>query len=197
VTIRPRLNVRCGRCGRKREGLIHHCLSNSRRRATIKLVPVLGGCSRCGKQYGGKNGNPLTHVCRPRQGEFRRRKNAEASKAKRDKERAKVTAARNRERHRSKAQIARLKASYEARLAAARAKAKTPVKSRPAPKSTKPRKPAHEYQSCMDKDCQRPVCIAFKEGYRDGDGDGYQRGLQEGYSKGFPDGIAACPRSHQ
>jgi hypothetical protein len=64
VTIRPRLNVICGRCRRRREGRRHVFRSNSRRRATIKLEPVLGGCARCGKQYGGRNGNPLTHVCR-------------------------------------------------------------------------------------------------------------------------------------
>jgi hypothetical protein len=50
------------------------CRSNSTRKATIKLQPVLGGCARCGKEYGGRNGDPLTHVCRPRDGDFRRRK---------------------------------------------------------------------------------------------------------------------------
>ena len=74
MTIRPRLNVICGRCGKRREGLRHVCRSNSARRATIKLAPVLGGCARCGKPYGGRNGNPLTHVCRPRDGDFRKRK---------------------------------------------------------------------------------------------------------------------------
>jgi hypothetical protein len=168
MTIRPRLNVVCGRCGKRREGLRHVCRSNSARRATVRLRPVLGGCARCGKQYGGRNGNPLTHVCNPRAGEFRKRE-------------------------RSKAQLERLKARYERRLAAAKAKTKTPVKSPAAPKSTRPRRPPHEYQSCMDQDCQRPVCLAFKEGYRGGDRDGYQRG----YDKGFPDGIAACPLTHK
>jgi hypothetical protein len=193
VTIRPRLNVTCGRCGKRREGLRHVCRSNSARRATVRLRPVLGGCARCGKQYGGRNGNPLTHVCNPRAGEFRKRKRTEASKAARAKRQAPVTAARTRERERSKAQLERLKARYELRLAAARAKAKTPARKPPASKSAKPRKPPHEYQSCMDGGCQRPVCIAFKEGYRDGDRDGYQRG----YDKGFPDGIAACPLTHK
>lgn len=211
MTIKPRLNVICGRCGKRREGLRHVCRSNSARRATIRLQPVLGGCARCGKQYGGKNGNPLTHVCRPREGDFRRRKNAEASKARasaraaartaeRDKQRARITAARERERQRSRVQVARLKASYEARLAAARAKAKTPVKRPSASKPARPRRPPHEYQSCIDKDCQRPVCIAFKEGYREGDRSGFERGLEQGfeqgYAKGYPDGIMACPRTH-
>ena len=197
MTIRPRLNVICGRCGKRREGLRHVCRSNSARRATIKLQPVLGGCARCGKQYGGRNGNPLTHVCRPRDGDFRRRKTARKRKAQasarataraaeRDRQRAKIAAARERERVRSRAQVARLKASYEARLAAAKAKAGQQHKSPPRPR---PRRPPHEYQSCADKDCQRPVCVAFKEGYRDGH--------RDGYASGFIDGIAACPRAHQ
>jgi hypothetical protein len=207
VTIRPRLNVICGRCGKRREGLRHVCVSNSPRRATIKLQPVLGGCARCGKQYGGRNGNPLTHVCRPVEGDFRRRRakqqrkirataRAKVRAAEQAKVRARVTAARDRERERSSARVARLKASYELRLAAARAKAGTAHKS-----PAKPRRPPHDYQSCADKDCQRPVCIAFKEGYKtghqDGDKQGFERGWDQGYAKGFPDGIAACPREHK
>ena len=199
MTIRPRLNVICGRCGKRREGLRHICRSNSARRATVKLQPVLGGCARCGKQYGGRNGNPLTHICRPRAGDFRKRKTAAARKARasarkaaraaeRDRQRARIAAVRNRERQRSRAQAARLKASYELRLTAAKAKAKSPAQ----PKSTRARKPPHDYQSCTGKDCQRPVCLAFKEGYQQGHRDGYQ----QGYDKGFPDGIAARPRAH-
>jgi len=213
VGVRPRLSVRCGRCGRPREGLRHVCRSNSKRRATIKLAPVLGGCSRCGKQYGGRNGNPLTHVCRPRDGDYRRRKaehqrkiraraRARTRAAEQDRHRAKIAAARERERQRSRVQIARLKASYEARLAAAKAKAKAPAKT-PAR-----RRPSHEYQSCTDKDCMRPVCVAFKEGYRDGHRDGYEEGFrqgwQQGYAKGYRDGygagfqagLASCPGPH-
>jgi hypothetical protein len=205
VGLRPRLNVRCGRCGRPREGLRHVCRSNSRRRATIRLAPALGTCPRCGKDYG----NPLTHVCRPKS-DFRSRKaavgrqaQASARKAVRDAERgrqrARIARVRERERERSKARAARLKASYEARLAAAKAKARTQAKS-PAPKATRPRRPPHEYQSCADDKCLRPVCVAFKEGYRDGHRDGYQQGFergdQAGYARGFPDGIEACPRSH-
>ena len=182
MTIRPRLNVICGRCGRRREGLRHVCRSNSTRRATVRLRPVLGGCARCGKTYGGRNGNPLTHVCRPRDGNFRSRKTAQRRKAQaaargrarsaeRDKQRARIAAVRERERARSRAQIARLKARYELRLAAARAKAKEPHKGPP-----RPRRPPHEYQSCADEDCQRPVCVAFKQGYKDGYRDGYEDG---------------------
>ena len=199
MTIRPRLNVICARCGKRREGLRHVCRSNSARRATVKLQPVLGGCARCGKQYGGRNGNPLTHVCRPREGDFRRRRTAQARKARasaraaartaeRDKQRARITAVRERERERSRARAARLKASYERRLAAERARARERHKGPGRPKSTRPRRPPHEYQSCADQDCQRPVCVAFKEGY--------QQGYADGYGAGFLAGLAACPGPH-
>lgn len=198
MTIRPRLNVVCGRCGKRREGLRHVCRSNSARRATLRLQPVLGGCSRCGKQYGGSNGSPFTHVCNPRKGDFRQRKAAQRRKiraaatakqraAEREKQREKIAQVRERERARSRAQIARLKASHAAKLADARAKAKQPY-SRP----SKPRKPPHDYHSCRDDDCQRPICVAFKDGYRDGHRDGYR----QGYDKGFPDGLASCPGPH-
>ncbi len=214
MSLRPRLNVRCGRCGKPREGLRHVCRSNSRRRATIRLAPALGTCSRCGKDYG----NPLTHVCRPKS-DFKSRRAAFARKARTraartarqsraERERARIAAVRKRERERSRARAARLKASYEARLAAAKAKAKTPAKSPASPKSARPRRPPHEYQSCTDQDCQRPVCVAFKEGYRDGHRDGYQQGFeqgwQQGYAKGYADGYGAgfsaglqsCPGPH-
>ncbi len=201
VGVRPRLNVRCGRCGRPREGLRHVCRSNSARKATIKLTPVLGTCSRCGKPYG----NPLTHTCRPKS-DFRGRRaafgrkararaRAEARAAERAKQQAKITAVRERERERSRARAARLKARYEARLAAARAKAKEPHKS-PEPKPARPRRPPHEYQSCADNDCMRPVCVAYKEGYRDGYQQGYQQGYEAGFERGFAEGPASCPRPH-
>jgi hypothetical protein len=219
VTIRPRLNVRCGRCGKPREGIRHVCRSNSTRRAMIKIKPVLGGCARCGKPYGGRNGNPLTHVCRPRAGEFRKRRTEHQRKvrararaavraAETAKQREKIAAVRERERIRSKAQVARLKDTYEKRLAAARAKASQPHKSPEQPKSTRPRRPPHEYQACNVKDCQRPVCVAFKEGYQTGHKDGWQQGFeqgwQQGYAKGYEDGYGAgfsaglrsCPGPH-
>ncbi len=179
--VRPRLSVRCGRCGKPREGLRHVCRSNSARKATIKLTPVLGTCSRCGKPYG----NPLTHTCRQKT-DFRSRRAAfgrkararvaaAARKAEREKQRAKITAVRERERERSRAQAARLKARYEARLAAAKAKAKEPHKSPEQPKPARLRRPPHEYQACADNDCMRPVCVAFKEGYKEGYRDGYQQ----------------------
>lgn len=191
--FRPRLNIRCARCGKPREGLRHVCRSNSARRATIRIAPVMGDCPRCGKPYGGANGNPLTHACRPKT-DFKTRKatrdrtiraaaTAKARTAERDRQRAILAEVRDRERRRSRAQAARLRARYEQRLAAAKARAREPAK--PAPR---PRRPPHDYMACPDKECQRPVCIAYKQGYQAGYGDGY--------SAGFAAGLSSCPGPH-
>ena len=142
-----------------------------------------------------------------RDGDFRKRRTARKRKVRaaaraavrageRDKQRAKIAAVRERERQRSRAQAARLKASYELRLAAAKAKTGQQHKGPERPKP-RPRRPPHEYQSCADKDCQRPVCVAFKEGHREGYQQGFEQGDAQGYARGFIDGIAACPRAHQ
>jgi hypothetical protein len=68
-----------------------------------------------------------------------------------------------------------------------------------------PAKAKHDYQACTDKDCERPLCVAYKTGYKTGHFDGYEegyatgwdRGYRAGYNRGFPDGIAACPRAHK
>jgi hypothetical protein len=59
----PKLNVVCNRCGKPRTGLRHDCISNSRRKATLKPKLSFGKCGACGKPYGG---NPLTHACHPK-----------------------------------------------------------------------------------------------------------------------------------
>jgi hypothetical protein len=46
-------------------------------------------------------------------------------------------------------------------------------------------KPQHLYQSCRDRDCQRPACVAYREG------------LRLGYSEGYQAGIENCPREHK
>ena len=38
------------------------------------------------------------------------------------------------------------------------------------------KKPQHRYASCRDEDCDRPLCVAYREG--------------------FEDGIQACPLAH-
>lgn len=79
---RPELNVTCGRCG-KPTGLRHVCVSNSRRKPTIKAAITFGTCPRCKKPQG----NPLTHTCTPKS-DFKRRK-AARDKAERAKARKK------------------------------------------------------------------------------------------------------------
>jgi len=199
VGFRPQLNVRCARCGRRREGLRHVCVSNSARRATIRISPAFGSCPRCGKEYGGRNGNLLTHTCRP-DSDFKQRKARYNRKvrtsAERDRLKRKADAVRARERARSAAQIARLKARYEDRLAAAKAKATEPAKASP----PRPRRPAHDYLTCTDAECLRPVCVAFREGQQigreQGFEQGYAQGWDKGYARGFPDGRESCPGPH-
>ena len=70
MSWRPQLNVVCGRCGKPR-GLMHECVSNSRRKQTLKPKVTFGTCPKCRKPQG----NPLTHVCAPKS-DFKRRKAA-------------------------------------------------------------------------------------------------------------------------
>jgi flagellar biosynthesis/type III secretory pathway protein FliH len=74
MALMPRLHITCSRCGKPREGIVHVCRSNSKRKATVKPVISFGKCS-CGKPIG----NPLTHVCR-KKSDFKRRK-SKAEKA--------------------------------------------------------------------------------------------------------------------
>jgi len=83
MTWTPQLNVVCGRCGKRREGLRHVCFSNSTRKATIKPQVSFGTCPKCKKPQG----NPLTHVCHPKS-DFKKRK-ARAAKRERAKARKK------------------------------------------------------------------------------------------------------------
>lgn len=55
----------------------------------------------------------------------------------------------------------------------------------------------HDYQACSDKDCPRPLCVAFKAGWKAGFQEGNAQGYTIGYAAGFVDGIAACPRAHK
>lgn len=68
---RPQLNVVCGRCG-KSHGLRGPCVSNSRRKQTLKSQLTFGKCPKCKKSYGA--GGPLTHDCAPKS-DFVKRKN--------------------------------------------------------------------------------------------------------------------------
>ena len=79
MTVMPQLNVVCGRCGKRREGVLRHvCYGNSKRKAKPKLKLSLGKCETCGKP----RGNPLTHTCKAKS-DFKKRKTtaAKAEKA--------------------------------------------------------------------------------------------------------------------
>lgn len=56
---------------------------------------------------------------------------------------------------------------------------------------------AHEYTTCDDDDCSKYPCRVYKQGLADGEVLGRQVGYAEGWAQGYPEGIAACPRSHQ
>lgn len=71
---RPQLNVVCGRCG-KPSGLRHVCVSNSRRKQTLKPRLSFGKCPKCRRNYG--PGGALTHDCAPRSDFKKRRKQFE------------------------------------------------------------------------------------------------------------------------
>ena len=147
---RPRLAVTCGRCGKPRTGIKHDCVSNSRRRATLKPAVTLGKCGKCKKPLG----NPFTHVCAPRS-DFKAHK-LKAAKAEKEAVREKA---------RKKRQAGQ-----------------------------------HDPESCSDKDCKRPMCVAFKKGrklgYQEGYADGYGAAYAAAYAKGFAEGLASCPGPH-
>lgn len=71
---RPQLNVVCGRCG-KPSGLRHVCVSNSRRKQTLKPKLTFGKCPKCKKSYDA--GGALTHHCAPRSDFGKRRRQFE------------------------------------------------------------------------------------------------------------------------
>lgn len=49
----------------------------------------------------------------------------------------------------------------------------------------------HDYQLCRDDTCRRPMCTAFKVGYRRGYQEGFKDGYRLGYEQGYADGFAA------
>jgi hypothetical protein len=71
---RPQLNVVCNRCG-KSHGLFGVCVSNSRRRQTLKPQLSFGKCPACKKPYG--PGGALTHACAPKSDFGKRKKKYE------------------------------------------------------------------------------------------------------------------------
>ena len=90
---RPQLNVVCGRCGKPRRGLRHDCVSNSRRKATLKTHFSFGKCPKCKKIIT----SPLTHVCAPKS-DFKARK-SRAAKREKAREREKARKKRQADKH--------------------------------------------------------------------------------------------------
>lgn len=142
MSWRPQLNVVCGRCG-KPCGLTHDCVSNSRRKQTVKPRLSFGTCPKCRKPYGS---NPLTHTCAIKS-DFRKRKR-QFEKEQREKARKKR------------------------------------------------RQQKHDYLACSDNECKRPLCVAYKTGWKAGDEAGYERGWSQGHDAGFAEGRAASTRQH-
>ena len=169
--------------GRRREGLRHVCLSNSSRRATIKLQP------------GARRLRPVRQAVRrqerepadPRLPTPGRRVPQAQERRGRPRPRGPDGSARRSPRcgtangsgPRPRSPGSRPPTRHAWPLPAPRRRRRR--QDRPAEDAPGRGKPPHEYQSCIDKDCQRPVCIAFKEGYRDGD-----RTATSGLRQGIP-----------
>lgn len=90
--------------------------------------------------------------------------------------------------------VCRVKSDFKKRKAAAGRKRQQPEK--------------HDYQACNDADCPRPLCIAFKTGWKFGYDTGcedtwpvaFEQGYKEGYAvgfgAGFSEGLRSCPGPH-
>jgi hypothetical protein len=119
-------------------------------------------CGSCGKRYQ----NPLTHVCASPKADFRKRQTAHAKRQAAADRKARRAAVRKRE---TEARRARRKREEDARRAR-RGKERAAVRARTAKAApaSRPRRPAHPYRTCRDGDCQRPACLAYREGIETG-----------------------------
>lgn len=115
-------------------------------------------CPECGKP----RGSALTHVCAGG-GDFAARRAREdrraAAAARRQKERERIAAARAAERAKAARRVAdtrrRERQKADARVARLKAKRR--------PSAARSRA-AHQYQSCRDRECARPACVAYRDG---------------------------------
>ena len=112
MTWTPQLNVICGRCGKRREGIRHDC--RQQHPQGHGQAEGLAGEVQGVRQADG--GNPLAHVCAPKS-DFKKRKHGGES----------------REGRRRRKQQDR-----------------------------------HDYQACSDRECPRPLCVAYKTGWKTG-----------------------------
>ena len=49
----------------------------------------------------------------------------------------------------------------------------------------------HPYQSCRDRECERPYCAIWREARAEG----YEHGFEDGYQAGYDDGLDAGARA--
>lgn len=49
----------------------------------------------------------------------------------------------------------------------------------------------HPYQSCRDRDCERPYCLIWREAWSQA-----QEVIEQSWRDGFAEGLAACSRTH-
>jgi len=52
--------------------------------------------------------------------------------------------------------------------------------------------PASARAARRDQSCQRPLCVAYKDGREDGYQDGHDDGYEDGYHAGYAAGQATC-----
>jgi hypothetical protein len=138
-------------------------------------------CGRCGDGFS----SPLGHVCagggdfgrrgRAARAAAARRKRQEAAAARRQAERDRIAAVRKAERERGARRAAAARQAERARGDARVARAK--AGSRPA---ARPGRPAHDYRDCRDDACERPACMAWRDGLAEGRETGYEDGFDAG-----------------
>lgn len=136
-------------------------------------------CGSCGKRYS----NPLGHVC-GKGGDFARRRKREKASGRRAREREVRAARRAKE---ADARRARRRREDDARRGRrSRETAATAARKRKA--ASRPARPAHPYESCRDRACERIPCTAWREGYEAGYEAGYAEGFEQGYGAGMAEG---------
>lgn len=164
-----------------------------RARQPRKKRAPLFTCGRCHQGYS----SPFGHVCAGG-GDFGRRGKAQkaakaraAAKAQRQKqaadrrqaERDRIRAAREAEQDKARKRIARVRTAErdraDQRVARARAGRAAPARA--------PR-PAHDHRACRDQDCQRPLCLAWREALMLGQEIGYEHGFEAGAATASAEG---------
>ena len=187
--------LRCGKCGKPFTPFKAH-VCNGRRsgRTTVKPgVSITSPCPSCGKQ----RSNPFTHTCQVGT-DFKARKQRADRHAVAERKRAQARATRERQREREAARRkaaadrrrARQKAATAARREREAAKRRAAADKRRAAAAAKrsgalrPTRPPHDYHTCIDPQCHRYACMAWKEAFQEGRTTGLDDGYEQGYEAG-------------